>query len=129
MDGKQLWAKLRPTAVVFAFFMGVLAWLLIHYVLSGPLGSTAFGDGQAVAVVTAALLVVGAAVNSLGNALLKLSEDAPPEPPPRVPESSHQALIELIGIAWSQDPQTGQQLTVHEVDGHRPREGIGASGS
>lgn len=95
-NGPSLLEKLRPTAVVFALIMGALAWILTHNVLSGPVGAAAFGEGQAVAIVTAALLIIGAAVNSLGNAMLKLSEDSKPDPPPAVPETTVIAMLRAV---------------------------------
>ena len=121
MNGKQLLQKLRPTAVVFAVVMAVIVWYLIKQVLGGTLGQAAFGDGQAASIVTAALIVVGTAVASLGNALLKLSEDSPDPPPAAVPESSHQALIGVLAQR-SDAGEYGQQVV---TDSHqRPREQI-----
>ncbi len=124
MGTKELWAKMRPTALLFAVIMAVLVWALIGKVLGGALGAAAFGDaGQAASIITATLIVVGTAVGSLGSALLKLSEDGPPT---QVPESSHQALIEVVSAQQAALPVNGQ--LVENVQGHRGREGLGESG-
>ena len=66
MDTK-FWAKLRPTAVIFAAIMGVLVWVLTSKVLGGEMGALAFGDGQAGAILSATLIVIGTAIGGLSN--------------------------------------------------------------
>lgn len=118
MGSKEMWAKLRPTAFVFALIMAWLVWTLIKYVLGGSLGASAFGDpGQAASIITAALIVVGAAVGALGSALLKLSEDGPPT---QVPESSVLALIEALKT----EREGSLGMIVENVEGNRPRENL-----
>ena len=75
-------------------------------VLGSSVGEAAFGEGQAVAIVTAALLIIGAAVNALGNAMLKLSEDAKPEPPPNVPETTVVELMRVLTDARRDAPDS-----------------------
>ena len=115
-----LWGKLRPTALFFAIIMAGLAWILTKYVLSGAVGEAAFGDGQAVAIVTAALLIVGAAVNSLGNAMLKLSEDTKPDPPPNVPETTVVEIIRMVAMLGELPPTPVVPAETH----NRAREDI-----
>ena len=130
MNNPKFWAKLRPTAVIFALIMGGLVWVLTSNVLSGQLGALAFGDGQAGAVVSAALIVIGTAIAGLSNALQELSKDAPdpPDPPPQqVPE---QVALELISVLYHTarlNPPT-DELVVEESH-TRPREGIEAGES
>ena len=119
MDNAKLWAKLRPTAVVFALVMAALAWGLVVKVLGGSLGEAALGAGQAGAVVSAALIVVGTAVGGLGTALNKLCEDAPDPPPQQVPDTVVLALLQYLN-----QPAAGEQVIAQEVEGHRAREGL-----
>ncbi|MDE2901777.1 MAG: hypothetical protein OXP73_01980 [Chloroflexota bacterium] len=126
MNGNELWAKLRPTAVIFASIMAILTWLLIKYVLSGQLGTAAFGDGQAAAIVASALIIVGVAIGSLGNAVLKLSEDSAPS---QVPEGSHQRLMDLVlWLGEQRNADAGQDQMVENVQGHRGGESLGDGG-
>lgn len=82
--------------MVFAFTMAILTGILIYKVLGGSIGANALGDGQAAGVLTATLIIIGTAVGSLGNALIKLSEDTPPPPRLQVPETAHSELVALI---------------------------------
>ena len=91
---KQHWIdRLRPTAIVFAILMFVLAVVLVVFALGGDYGRAALGEeGQSAAVVTAALIVIGIAIGSLGTAMQELSKDYHPT----VPEESHLQLLHLV---------------------------------
>lgn len=124
MNWKEFGAKLRPTAIVFGVIMAVLAWLLIDRVLGGPLGEVAFGEaGQAVAVFSATLIVIGVAVGTLGNAMLELSKDGPA---PQVPESAMLAVIDALKAERVALPT--QLILAEEVENNRAREGLEEAG-
>ena len=111
--------------MVFGFLLAGLTWILIHYIVSGPMGTTAFGDeAQAGAIIATALIIVGVAIGSLGNGLLKLCEDAPDPPPQNVPVDVANELVAVLhSIAVANAPPQLGQVMVEESN-TRPREGI-----
>ena len=119
----KFWAKLRPTAVIFALIMGVLVWVLTSNVLGGEMGALAFGDGQIGAIVSATLIVIGTAIGGLSNALQKLSEDTPDPAPQQVSEV---VVLELLNTFYHlNQPNPGGGHEVVEESHTRAREGIG----
>lgn len=111
----QVWVtlvnRLRPSAIIFSIIMAFIVLALLWDVVAGHIGVAAFGDGAADAIVSAALIIVGAAVASLGSALSKLSDDPPP---PTVPADVHATLIHVLHSKNLEGKTSGPQPAAPE---------------
>ena len=117
MTKQDILNKLRPTALLFAVLLSLLAGLLIWW---GVPAAVASGSESAVNMI---YLIIGTAIGGLIGAMQKLCEDTPAPPPAQVPETTVLGLLRLL-----EEPVVGAGRMVGEESRAWQREGIGDVG-
>ena len=113
MTKQEILNKLRPTALLFAVLLSLLAGLLIWW---GVPAAVASGSESAVNMI---YLIIGTAIGGLIGAMQKLCEDTPAPPPAQVPETTVLGLLRLL-----EAPVIGDGHMIVEESHMRPREGL-----
>lgn len=97
MSKEEIYAKLRPTALIFAAMLTVLVIILIFAGIPQALMS---GSESSVNML---YLIIGTGIGGLIGPLTKLCEDSPPAPPAQVPETTVLGLLDFLQNGMEDD--------------------------